>query len=468
MIDPESRLDLETSVQNFIRSKRWFSSKGRAIIGVEVEYFVPFHESYHLSIFRFHYADGGSERYFVPFTLMECGDSFISARIAGQVRNLYDATGDPGFVLSLLDIISGSEEIKLPGIVIRGEMNKFATIPAGIERKTRKITAEQSNTSIVIGNMLILKIYRKLIDSDNPDIIIPTMLWQNTDFRNLPMPVGKVELAGQNRILLASLSQYLSGSIDGWSRFVTNLSEGIKSNRSTERLLLLEDAEKLGSLTGRMHMALRSLPTGENHVFSDDMSESMLSGIMENIDDIGHVFSSDSSELTDEMHLMLEELLSRKEQILHSCKKETRKFLGQSLMVVHGDFHLGQVLFSDGSYYAIDFEGEPMRRSGSSFIYSLPYKDIAGMIRSFDYSLAFSSRSEGISLPEENRQDWLDRMTDRYLSSYSSHYQGRIERNLLRVFLTEKSIYELKYELNNRPAWVDIPLEFLSRLEFTR
>ncbi|EQD37431.1 pep2 protein, partial [mine drainage metagenome] len=187
---------------------------------------------------------------------MECGNSFISVRIAGYERKLYDATDDPGFVLSLMDIITGSVEIKLPGIVIRGEMNKFPRFPAGIDRKAKKVTTEQSNTSVVIGNELILKIYRKLIDSDNPDVIIPTMLWQNTDFRDLPMPIGKLELAGQNKLLLASLSQYLSDSIDGWSRFVTYLREGVKSGGSAERLLLLEDAEKLGSLTGRMHIAL--------------------------------------------------------------------------------------------------------------------------------------------------------------------------------------------------------------------
>jgi predicted trehalose synthase len=131
------------------------------------------------------------------------------------------------------------------------------------------------------------------------------------------------------------------------------------------------------------------------------------------------------------------------------------------LMIVHGDYHLGQVLYHDGKYDVIDFEGEPMRYSSGNFVKSLPMKDVAGMIRSFDYSFAFSSIRQNKQFTDDARSKWLSEMKDNFLRSYRDSFDYDFDDDILEIFLIEKAIYELNYEINNRPDWVEIPLSFL-------
>ena len=463
MIDPDIADDVEASVVDFVKQKRWYASKGRDIRRVELEYFSRFEEHFFLCICRFYYNDNYSERYFFPFSLREMGNSFITVRIGEGTRKLYDATEDSEFVLALTRLIMSPEKFNSQTLELRAQRTQFSEYEDLSHTEVRKITAEQSNTSIVIGNKLILKIYRKIIDAENPDYKIPVLLWQKTGFRQTPMPVGKAELDLKDTFLIATLSQYLQGSIDGWSRFTRLLQDSLRNNASIADALLLEDAARLGSLTGNMHAALKVISPGDNLSFHDYSQEVMLPGIQANLDDISHIYSKGMG-LHEHARMNIEHLISSGPEYLERFHAIADRFQDQSLMVVHGDYHLGQVLFQEKSYYVIDFEGEPMRNASGKFILSLPYKDIAGMIRSFDYALAYSLKASNKNVPMEFRISWLDQMMRQFLQSYMEKTNVVVDSELLDLFLAEKAIYELKYELNNRLDWVGIPLTFLEKL----
>ncbi len=463
MIDPFTRIDIENSIGEFVRDKRWFGSKGRGIKHAKVEYFSTFAEHFFLCICRFFYEDGSSERYFVPFSLRGSGNSFISARFNDNARNLYDAADDPEFVLAFASLIMNPETFPSGNKEIKAERTTFSHNEEFLDGDVRKITAEQSNTSIVIGNRHILKIYRKIIGADNPDYKVPVLLWQETGFIQTPMPVGKAELDLKDRLLIATIFRYLQGSTDGWTRFTLHLMNILKSDVPMSGLLLLDDAALLGSLTGSMHSALKKITPKSDLSFDAYCKEIMLPGIETNLEEVKQVYSI-STNLPEHVQIKIANFLASGPKYIERFNAIARKSRNDPLMVVHGDYHLGQVLYQDRSYYVIDFEGEPMRNASGSFILSLPYKDIAGMIRSFDYALAYSLKSSNMNVPQKFRTGWLNAMMQRFLESYLEKSDIAVEMDLLDLFLAEKAIYELKYELNNRPGWVDIPLTFLERL----
>lgn len=464
MIDPGPRIDIESSMGDFVKDKRWYGSKGKSIRRVELEYFSRFSEQFFLSVSRFFYEDGSSERYFVPFSLHGSGNSFVSVSFHDGTRKLFDATDDPEFALLFMRLIMDPATFSAYPDALRTERTPFShdyNIPGD---EVRKITAEQSNTSIVIGNKFILKIYRKIIGTENPDYTIPVILWQETGFRQTPMPLGKADLLLKDRLLIATVFRFLQESMDGWSRFTGLLQGSLHSGARVNEILLLEDAAQLGSLTGNMHSALKIIRPGNDLLFHEYAEKKMLPGVRANLEDIRHSFSISRNNLPEHVRIKIDHLLDSAPKHLERLHAIADKFRDLDTMVVHGDYHLGQVLYHDKSYYVIDFEGEPMRDTSGSFIISLPHKDIAGMIRSFDYSLAYSLKATGKDVPQKFRIEWLNEMMRQFIQSYMETSNINVEIELLDLFLAEKAIYELKYELNNRPDWLDIPLTFLERL----
>lgn len=464
MIDPRIRIDIEKAVGEFVREKRWYGSKGRKIQRVELEHFSSLPEGLFLCVCNFFYEDGSIEKYFVPFSLRGSGNSFISTNLDGKEMKLYDATDDPEFSLLITRMIMDQQVPPNNSDVLRIEKTSFSSNEVLIGDKVRKLTGEQSNTSIVIEDRFILKIYRKIIGTENPDYKIPVILWQEAGFGQTPMPIGKAELFVGHSLLIATLSLYLNGSTDGWSRFTSALESGLRLDAQMKEMLLLDDAGKLGSLTGSLHSALKVISTNNVLSFHEYARGRMIPGIQGNLEEIKHFFSINIDSLPDNIRIKIQNFLDFMPEHLERLYAIADKFQDQSLMVVHGDYHLGQVLFHDGLYYVIDFEGEPMRDTTGNFITSLPHKDIAGMIRSFDYALSYSLKATGKVAPQEFHIAWLNNMMKQFIRSYTENSGIIVDIGLLDLFLAEKAIYELKYELFNRPGWIDIPLTFLERL----
>ena len=460
MIDQNAKKTLEDSIPDFIAGKRWFGSKGKSIRYALLDKFGEFSKGKYVAIFRLVFTDDSTESYFIPLSENGNGESISDPEINGKKTRLFDATDDPEFLLSIIDQIKYARSVDCGDLILKGSNTGISDIEVKAHPDIQKIKTEQSNTSIIIDNY-ILKIYRKIMNLDNPDFILPTMLWKETDFRNTPLPYGRIEIQSERNIMVGSLMRLIEHAVDGWTRFTSTLSSRMQSSRSYRDILLLEDAEKLGALTGNLHAAMKYLSRNEEGTFLDYAVNVILPGIRRNSDNIARAYSERGNIFTGNIRKMLEVFISRRDSFIQIIENITRKMAERRLMIVHGDYHLGQVLYHDGKYDVIDFEGEPMRYSSGNFVKSLPMKDVAGMIRSFDYSFAFSSIRKNKHFTDDARSKWLSEMKDNFLRSYRDSFDYDFDDDILEIFLIEKAIYELNYEINNRPDWVEIPLSFL-------
>ncbi len=460
MIDQNAKKTLEDSIPAFIAGKRWFGSKGKSIRYALLDKFGEYSRGKYVAIFRLVFTDDSTESYFIPLSENGNGESISDPEINGRRTRLFDATDDPEFLLSIVDQIKNAKSVDCGNLILEGSNTGISDIEVRSRPDIQKIKTEQSNTSIIIDNY-ILKIYRKIMDLDNPDFILPTMLWKPTDFMNTPLPYGRIEIQGERKIMAGSLMRLIEHAVDGWTRFTSTLSSLMQSSRSHRDILLLEDAEKLGTLTGNLHTAMRYLSRNEDGTFLDYAVKVILPGIRRNLENISRTFSERSDIFNGNIRKMLGVFNSRRDSFIRRVESITGKTAERNLMIVHGDYHLGQVLYHDGKYEVIDFEGEPMRYSSSNFVKSLPMKDVAGMIRSFDYSFAFSSIRQNKHFTDDVRSKWLSEMKGLFLKTYRDSFDYDFDEEILEIFLVEKAIYELNYEINNRPDWVEIPLSFL-------
>ncbi len=463
-IDAAILKKIEEQIPVFLNDKRWFASKGRPIKRAVIVDHFPLNDKGLDFLVRIEYIDGGAETYQLPFIDNFPASGGIDEEETKESVNLLDATFDTSFVRRLLELANFPERIPVgKGELVSDSANLLdVVIPPQVEMK--RITAEQSNTSIIFGDRIV-KLYRKLVSGSNVDYMLPLILWRDTAFRSTPAPVGKIEYIGSNSYLIATVMQYIPDSVDAWSRFTWQLGEAmIETDDSKMYEDLADDAHKLGEIIGEMHTALSSLgPPGS--LFDVKVKESYIAELKGLVETANRSLSARQNtidtEAVDQMHL----LLDNKTGIFHEILSKIDILDGEPVMITHGDLHLGQVLYSSGKYFVIDFEGEPMRSNLSGYSLSLRYKDVAGMLRSFDYAFAFAERKHAKLRNREKRLRWVQKLTDSFLIGYRGKF-GHVGSDKqfserLEIFMIEKAIYELNYELNNRPDWISIPLSYL-------
>jgi len=317
------------------------------------------------------------------------GDDAVIGEVDGAV--VYDALVDPELALKLLDIVSGETAERVR--------------PAG---------AEQSNTSLVYDDRVILKVFRRLSPGPNPDVEVTTAL-DAVGFNHVPEPIA---VWRQDGVDLAIAHEYLLGGSEGWALALTSLRDLYASGGDPAESGgdFAGDAERLGTTTARLHIAL---------------AEAF--GVSPGVDD-------------------------------------------PHLIRVHGDYHLGQVMRTDLGWFILDFEGEPARPLEDRRRPASPFKDVAGMLRSFDYAAQVARRDRG----EDEREGlgavasaWEQRNRNAFLAGYENTKgidellpadpDQRARR--LRRYELDKARYELEYERAHRPDWEEIPRAAIARLE---
>jgi maltokinase len=366
-----------------------------------------------------------------------------------------DALADPRHVRELVHMIRGGVTVTADdGILEFRPIEGFAGLGTELQ-DARPVGAEQSNTSVVFDEELILKAFRRLEPGINPELELLRFLTEH-DFENIAALGGWYAYnGGPMNTTLGILQQYVRGARDGWELALEEIVDA--PDRFLERL------RRLGEVTGEMHTVLGSDPTDPNFC-PEEPSVEALGLLTATVDEqIEQIFLT----LPDEEAVA--PIAGRGEEVREQLRLLTHVGSVGKLIRTHGDFHLGQTLLGEesGDWVILDFEGEPARTLHERRRKRSPLRDVAGMLRSFAYVVSAATLERGATVPES----WEQRARDVFLEGYMDKVdrallpvgQEAINR-LLQVFELEKAVYELRYELDNRPDWVRIPVAGIQRL----
>ena len=418
---------------------------------------------------------------------------------------LHDATVREDFRQALLKMIeeqsalpSGLEEA---GIGLAGCTSSAYGSVRGAEPLTARLSsAEQSNTNVLYDGRMIMKIFRRIQPGENPDVEIGRFLTEVARFPRIATFLGEITTgAGATKTTIAMLQEMVTNEGDGWywtmdelARFYESVTacpppkdEGergtlltageIAPEASEYAGLYLEAAGLLGKRTAEMHLALAT-ETEDEAFRAEEFTADDLALDAERIDRQIHktldALRAGMPELRELTADAAATILSRRIELFaraHSIKESTAA--GQRIRI-HGDYHLGQTLRAKNDFVILDFEGEPARTLAERRRKQSPLKDVAGMLRSFSYA-AYSGLDQVVQRkPDSHRtlEPWARLWENASCTAFLGAYQRTIAdkpgllpqtgkaQALLNAYLLEKALYELLYELNNRPGWVRIPL----------
>ena len=509
---------LQQLLPNYLEQQRWFGSKSRKIRAAVVGASMTLAEGeYIIALIDVTYDDGSAERYQLPLAIA-AGDSAEALRKSspkailatlGDASNgsvLYDATADDGFRQALFGIFTASTKDSATILATHSPAFNPASL-TGTE--SRVGSAEQSNTSLLFGQEAILKLFRRLQPNENPDVEISRFLTDVAHFDRIPAYLG--ELHHNDGTTLASLQAFAANEGDGWSWFseellrfyesVANSPQPASYGKPASFLaeaevpqdaqehagFSLEAAALLGTRTAQMHLALAT-PTEDTAFAAEPTSSKDLTRdaarIREQIEHTLGALKRNLATIPDDLVDRAALLLSQRSELLQrprALSTDTPAAFGQRIRI-HGDYHLGQLLHAKSDFLIVDFEGEPARPFEERRQKQSPLKDVAGMLRSFSYASRSTFDRYVQRRPEQTAaltgwaSLWENAVSTRFLLAYREAVQEAGPRGasllpkapqaetLLHAFLLEKSLYELLYELNNRPDWVHIPLSGLLAL----
>ncbi len=451
----ELRLPDEEALREFVIAQRWFGSKSKEVAHFRLLETIPLTEQpLGLSVLEVEFLPGTHELYQLPIGARPDGDWSEGIICVNEGMVIYDAMGDPETARALVRLMAGDTEIETTTGTAEFRTVPGSSLPAEIGA-IRPMGAEQSNSSIVLDERLVLKAYRKLGAGPNPELEILRFLTER-DFPHIAALRGWYGHSG--RLIDATLGivqDFLAGATDGWDLALADLRED--PQRFVTR------ARALGEVTGRLHTALAS--ESQDPSFSpEDTSAEALGLLTATVDEeIERVFVD-----LPEDNEVLAPIRGRGQEVRDQLQRLTQVGSAGRVIRHHGDFHLGQVMLrSDEEWVVLDFEGEPARTLIERRRKRSPLRDVAGMLRSFAYAATASELLHGAPAPE----GWEDDVRAAYLDGYLEETDqsllppGRaaVER-LLSVFELEKAVYELRYELDNRPDWVKIPVAGIARL----
>ena len=434
----------EQAVIDHVVRQRWYGAKSREVAHANVLDSVVLRTAepqFALAIVEMRYDTGAHDIYQLLYALREGSIELDGLEDASLGRELVSAMRS-GITLQ------GAE-----GIVEFRPVAGFAGL--GRELKdARDVGAEQSNTSIVFDDELILKVFRRLEAGVNPELEVLRFLTEH-GFVNIASLGGWYAYSGGPlNATLGILQEFVRGGLDGWELALDELAGD--PDRFLARL------HRLGEVSGEMHRVLAS-DAGDPVFCAEAPSVEALGLLTATVDEeIERIFLA----LPDDEDA-LEPIAGRGEEVREHLRMLTYTGAAGQFIRTHGDYHLGQTMWAGDDWVILDFEGEPARSLAERRRKRSPLRDVAGMLRSFAYASNAVSLLRGVYPPD----GWEERARSEFLSGYFDTVdpallpagQVAIDR-LLAVFELEKAVYELRYELDNRPDWVSIPVNGIRRL----
>lgn len=514
-------------ISDYILKLRWFGGKGKLIENIKIinHIAIPLANSMaYFILIEIRYENGLPELYQLPLAFAvgnlavslkeHCPKAVMAQLNVGGVEGvLYDAIYGIELQQAIIANMAGQNVIASVGSELKFTGNTIVKqyVQDQPAIKPKVLSGEQSNTSITYDNKFFLKLFRKVEYSINPDVEISHFLTEHTDFKNIPGFVGTVELTyGGVSMVLGMMQEMVENNGDAWTYMLDKL------NDYNEKVLALpnvnpalamhgtitdpvtyeetpleirelmdtqvaEQARILGVRTAELHKALassKSIPAFKPEAYSLHYQRSLFAGLQSLVRSTFQNQSKNLKNLSDTAREEAEEVLKMKNDILLVLKRIYRKKIDVVKIRIHGDYHLGQVLYTGKDFVITDFEGEPARSYSERRLKRSPLRDVAGMIRSFHYAaygglfLNDQIRKEDINKLMPYAEQWYHYMSGYFMKAYLETARGSdfIPNNkedldvLMTTFLLEKAIYEVNYELNNRPDWVIIPLRGIKSL----
>lgn len=568
---PQSQVALESILPDYLQTCRWFGGKARTIQSIHITEAIPVpykDRSAQMIWLQVQYIQGEPETYLLLLAYAEGEQATliqaekpqaVVARLQIQGSDeagvLFDAVADKNFLTFPLDAIAHHRRYKgMAGELVATPTDIFQQLSGGTtELDPSLIKGEQSNTSVIYGDRLILKLFRKAEEGINPDLEIGRFLTDKKLLEHFASIAGFLEYRRPKAepMTLGILQEFIRDTRSSWEYTLDSLrdyfehvtaqqaaitevpipsgslldlqaafqetesvvsdreafSEGI-AGRSAEfpaapyshsaeasRLLAaqtlgsyLASAQLLGQRTAELHIALSSAPENPNfspEPFSSFYQRSIYQYARNLTGQVLLLLRKRLNTLPPDAQTLAEDVLNRQEQIMGRFQLILNQKITAMRTRTHGDYHLGQVLYTGKDFIIIDFEGEPARSLGERRMKRSPLRDVAGMLQSFNYAASMALRNEiesgmirpeNLPLMEQWAQFWYSWVSAAFLNTYlavaskGSFLPATTAelQVLLDSYLFEKVIYELGYELNNRPNWVEIPLRrILQLLQFS-
>jgi maltokinase len=439
--------DLGGQIGTWLVRQRWFAGKGRPVAAVEVDADVHLGGGLRHLIVAVRFDDGDPDhRYQTPLFIAaeqhpDC-EHWLVGRLDGGYA--YDAPHLPAGAEALLRLIAGNAG----GGGIRGHAVGDVELLAG-----HAVGVEQSNTSVVYGDRFILKLFRRLAPGVNPDLEVTRALAEAGSTR-VAAPLGWIEgsVAGEPTTL-AVLQAFLRHGAEGWKLAVASVRDLYAEGDLHPDEVggdFASESERLGAATAEVHTTLaRVLPS---RLARPQESQATAAQLHARLDAALEVVA---------------ELRPHAEGVRAAYDAVGGRTDPVPVQRVHGDLHLGQVLRTDSGWVLLDFEGEPARPLAERTALMSPLRDVAGMLRSYDYAarVLLMDRPEARHLAYR-ATEWTDRNVTAYCDGYAAAAGAdpREEATLLRAFVLDKAVYEVVYEARHRPSWLAIPLGSVERL----
>jgi maltose alpha-D-glucosyltransferase/alpha-amylase len=489
----------------YLTSKRWFAAKGRDIQHIDLieqgEWNTP-DGSWLMTLIEVHCTGIEPQNYFLPLAIAwedDTGEDKLQAlapwtlarvRQKARIGILYGAFGDDRFCRAL--VRSMQNGLVLP--MGRGKAHfrttgAIADLAAAVEEPVRHPALEQSNTAVYFGNRLFLKGYRRLQLGVNPEVEVGCFLTEKSPYPNIVPVAGSIEYTrpGGKTMTLALLQSYVENQGDCWNytvdyleRFLAeHLAEPAKHGNGSHAFFLGQ-MDILGRRTGELHQAF-ARKTGDAAFDPEPASADIVAHWVDSIRQEAVVTFDRLEErraaMPEALHTACNRLLTLRPALIEMMGTQTLKGLKAIRTRYHGDYHLGQVLLVQGDFIITDFEGEPARPLNERRAKHSPLRDIAGMLRSFSYAAAVAVNRCTTERPADRKllgplaQAWENDTEEAFLASYRAAIAGcpswpgddSHAKRLIDLFLIEKALYELRYEMDNRPDWLAIPLYALLR-----
>ena len=479
----------------YLNTCRWFAGKSRQQLGLKINHIMvmPLEEKVaFLMIIGIEYAESEPENYFLPISFIDTSTTStkeihpkgIICPVICNGKNglIVDSIFDEKFRNALFSNISNSQLLpQLSGNITFCNGKGLAPEDVNAPISNRVLMVEQSNSSLIFGEKYFMKLYRKLFSETNPEVEMVAFLTEHSDFPCIPAFAGSIVWQQNNHpeITLGMMQQMIENQTDAWVVTDESLNDFVDSFIKKQFNIkedIFEKVELLAQRTAEIHLALYAPNASKEfapQAFDVEYRTFIFQRIKKLLDNRYDLIIDNYTKFEPEIQKLAWDFMEAKELIDEFIEEiKTREILSLRTRI-HGDYHLGQVLSTDQDYIIIDFEGEPESSITDRKIKHSPLKDVAGIIRSYHYAISskFYNNIEVKNI-DKNRtsrasERWYGLMQKTFLEKYFSTFgnphplfKNNNESNfLLLIYLLEKAVYELGYEISYRPDWIKIPLK---------